>query len=152
MNPVRIAKWLFGWGPTFGALLVVSIAYGAMNWPASWWFRNVVTFVHDAQIDEPVFMEVNREIRRPFFADWSVIVRRLEIGGWTIVCTAHGKGDYLPGSTLPDPLALEWWTDGQCSYPPPGRLYLTTIWRIQGPTGPRPVVVTSNIFEVTASP
>ena len=149
---MRVLRWAFGWGPTIGALLIVLGAWGAMHWPASWWLRNAVTFVHDAQVGAPVFMDVEREIRRPFLAEWTVIVRKLENNGWSVACTAHGKGNYLPGAALPDPLTLEWWTDGQCSHPPPGRLYLTTIWRIDGPAGKRPVVVTSNVFEVAASP
>lgn len=119
-------------------------------WPTDWWMRVERVLVFDAPADAPILMQVDRAIHREFRASWSVLVRRYGGGGWEVVCTARGGGDYRLDSLLPDPVTLSWWTDGQCETLPPGRYFVSTIWTIQGGPGlPDKVIqVASNVFSV----
>ena len=120
--------------------------------PASWWLRAGPILAFDAPSGANVVLEINREIRRPFNAEWRVLVRRHQSQlGWVVVCTASGGGNYRPDASLPVPLTLDWWTDGQCPYPPEGQIMVSTIWRIHtGLPGVRQVVSESNVFTVAA--
>lgn len=128
--------WLTGWG--------VSHA-----WPSSWWLtvRHVIAF--DGPATAPVVMDVNRTIQRAFIADWSVLIRRWNGARWVVYCAANGGGEYRPDADLPDPVTLDWWTNGQCTTPVQGRYLISTVWTIRGGALPDKVVrAESNVFEV----
>ena len=118
--------------------------------PASWWLRAGPILAFDAPAGAHVVLEIDREIRRHFTAEWRVLVRRHEMTrGWVVVCTASGGGNYRPDAILPQPLTLDWWTDGQCPYPPAGQIMISTVWNIDaGLPGVRQVISESNIFTV----
>lgn len=120
--------------------------------PASHWLRAGPILAFDAPVGSHVVLEIDREIRRPFTAQWRVLVRRFEPSqGWVVVCAASGGGDYRPDAALPQPLTLDWWTDGQCPHPPEGRIMVSTVWRIDtGLPGVRQVISESNVFTVEA--
>ena len=137
-----LALWL--------ALAYLAFKAAVIFWPASWWFEVRRVLVFDAIAGAEVLMEVDREIHRPFLANWFVVVRRYNDGAWEVVCTADGSADYRPEAALPDPLTLDWWTQGACPSLPPGRYLVSTIWTIPGRrTLPDKVVQTaSNVFTV----
>ena len=117
----------------------------------SFWYQIEDIVVFDVPEGEEIVLDVDREIRRPFTARWSVLVREYSesASGWEIVCVARGHGDYRPDATLPEPLTLRWWTNGQCPQLEPGRYMISTVWRIDAPTlGERVVARDSNIFVV----
>lgn len=117
---------------------------------AEYWMRVVsVEATTTAAGDSPV-LTVERQIVRPFVADWTVVVRKQVGVGWIISCTAHGGGNYRVDAALPEPLTLDWWTDGQCATLPPGTYQLATLWRLYPRDGvTKRLLVDSNIFEVT---
>lgn len=136
-------------------LLLLAGAYIGLRlavtfWPASWWFDAGPMRIADAREGEPVLIEWDRTIHRPFVGDWSVVVRRVAPRSLTVQCEARGVVDYLPTATLPEPLTLEWWTSGQCPALTPGRYRVSTIWTIRTPAlgVNRQVVVTSNEFTI----
>lgn len=142
-------KILFGWTST---LLVVAIAASYVifqAWPSSHWLSDVEVQVFDSTPGNDVFMVVDRNINRPFVAEWNVLVRQQAGEGWTIVCTARGKSVYRADSILPDPLTLDWWTDGQCPYvKETGKTFVSTIWTIETRAGNKTVILDSNIFRI----
>ena len=146
----RVVRFLSGWG----AFLVAAVWLAWLGlvhfWPAAFWFdvRRVVVF--DAPAGAEVLMEVDRVIHRDFIADWSAIVRRWQDGAWVVECVGRGKMNYSPGSALPDPVTLRWWTDGACRTLEPGRYFISTIWTIRGNYSlPDKVVQSaSNVFTV----
>ena len=143
-----IASWTFGWV----ALLAVAIWWAASVLPTSrWWFEATTMLIPDTPSGEPIIMVVDREIKRPVYGSWTVTVREQGEGGWALQCVASGSGDYHPNAILPDPLTLDWWTDGQCDTLGPGTYFVTTTWafRPRGVPGYRrsPPLV-SNAFRV----
>jgi len=141
---IRRLPWLWLTG-------IPVLAYWALYFipTASYWMTVGRVTAFDAPFGASVVMEVDRSIRRPFTAEWRVLVRRHDGLGWQIVCTARGGGNYRPDASLPSPLTLDWWTDGQCPSPPPGQIMVSTTWTINsGLPGVRTVVAESNIFRV----
>lgn len=117
---------------------------------ASFWYQVNDIVVFDTPVGEEVVMDVERTIRRPFTARWSVLVRELsDENGWEIVCTAQGSGNYRPDAVLPNPTTLGWWTDGQCATLEPGYYMISTVWRIDVPTiGDRIAAHDTDVFRV----
>lgn len=146
----RVVTWMQSWLAfwIFGAWL--ALWFLTHFWPPSWWLevRRVVVF--DTVPGAEVIMDVDREIRRNFIADWAVVVRRYVGGAWTVECTARGTSDYRPTAALPDPLTLDWWTEGECPNLRSGRYLVSTIWTVRGQYGlPDKVIQSlSNVFEV----
>ena len=160
------AAWLF---LVFLAALPVAL-------PTSWWFTVYSVFVFDAPAGTPPGMKVDRAIRRPFLATWTLALseclsrrkppeleaavrravrflqaRRTARGGWSWHCNATGVADYLPDAELPDPLTLDWWASPQCARLEPGTYLVDSHWRIRLPGwgGTRDVRARSNKFTVT---
>ena len=132
-----LALWVVAW-------LVVNL------WPVSFWLDVRQVQVFSAEAGQPVRMAVDRVIKRQFYAQWSVRVRKVEDGGWLTACAASGAGTYEPIATLPVSLDLGWWTDGRCQALPAGEYLVNTTWRIEGGLLPDKVAsVDSNIFRVT---
>jgi len=144
-------KRLFRHNLTFILMLgVVAGWFTATLWPPSYWLDVDEVIVFDGPAESDVFMRVDRDIRRPFHAQWDVLVRELATGGSTVVCAARGHGDYRVDAVLPDPLTLDWWTEGQCPTLPPGEYFISTVWVIEGGSLPDKLVRSeSNVFRIT---
>jgi hypothetical protein len=129
---------------TMSAILTI-----AHFWPTSFWFKVGRVHIDDARVGKSPSLVLDREIVRPFRADWDVTIRRWE-GGWVPWCNAPGSGNYRPDSRLPKDMNLVWWTSGQCQPLPAGKFTVTATWTITG-LGIMPdktVSLESNVFEV----
>ena len=147
----RIKFWMRGWVMPILMLLIIAIWHlSTILPPSSYWMHVHSVYAFDTPKNADVAMVVDREIKRPFTAQWNVLVRRATLdGGWEIVCMARGGGDYRPDAVLPDPLTLDWWTDGQCPHPPAGQIMVSTVWDIPtGFPGNRTILSESNVFTV----
>lgn len=126
-------------------ILLWGLFFVSWTFPATWWLDVARVKVFDSEAGQPIHMEADRTIRRPFSGEWSAIVRRKRGKHWVVNCTAFGMGDYRPDAALPDPLTLDWWTDGACSVLQAGTYLLTTSWVLYPAYLPRKVVqITSN--------
>ncbi len=129
------------------------LAYQAVTylWPASWWMEVPVVRVQDSKVGKPVYVFVDRTIKREFTAQWTAVVRAEDNRTVQIVCAADALSDYRPGASMPAKLTLEWWTNGRCPTLPNGRYVLTTLWLIRGNAllPDKEVKAVSNVFEVT---
>lgn len=145
-----LKQLLSGWMvPAVLALTLAAYHLLSLLPGGSWWLQVDRVTAFDAPAGAAVVMEVDREVRRPFTADWRVLVRRWQGSGWEIVCLASGGGDYRPDAVLPSPLTLDWWTDGQCPTPPSGQIMVSTVWTINTALpGVRTVVAESNVFRI----
>lgn len=120
-------------------------------WPSSFWLEVRQVQVFNSEEGQPVRMAVDRVIKRQFYAEWTVRVRRVQDDGWLTACAAVGGGTYEPIASLPVELDLGWWTDGRCQALPVGQYLVNTTWRIEGGLLPDKVIsVDSNIFMVRA--
>ncbi len=121
--------------------------------PVTRWFEVRSLSVSDARPGESPLIRVDRVIHRPFSANWTVTLRRQRGGGFTVVCTRHGRSDYLPGSTLPEETNLNWWMaippNQPCREIQPGRYVVTIEWRVEADSlPPKAARIESNVFEV----
>jgi len=81
------------------------------------------------RVGETAVLHVSREIKQPIVMEFTMRVMAVKSDGLHQVCTAHGGPyEYQPGSVLPDPLTLDWWTDGGCKTIPPGPVRIVTTW------------------------
>lgn len=125
-------------------LFLVSWAF-----PASWWFEVPRLRVMDGVAGAPIVMEVDRKIHRPFSGEWSVLVRKKRGEHWVVACPSYGMGNYRPDAELPEPLTLNWWTDGACPTLVAGTYLMTTSWSIYPTYLPKKwVQITSNEFTI----
>ena len=141
---------IFVWQYIVAVTLLFVCALALHFWPASWWFDVRSISVASGLVSEKLAMTVDRTIKRPFVAGWSVTLRQWD-GGWVVVCRATGDGDYRLDAKFPTNLTLAWWTANQCHPLPPGKYMLSTTWTIRG-LGIIPdkiVQATSNTFEIT---
>lgn len=115
-------------------LVWLSVFTTVVLWPASYWFEVTRIEVLDTKEGEPVFMVVDRTIKRQFVGQYSLVVRKLTVNGWVIECATGPSAeiDYSPDSVLQDPLTLEWWTGSKCFDLGEGSYRLTTNWTILG--------------------
>jgi hypothetical protein len=148
-------KTILSWPFTATVFTVFMVLHGANYFPtAAYWFKVQSVQVQNSKIGDSVFMNVDRTIIRSFTAQWSAVIRRVDPTDSTteVVCSGSGISSYKTEAVLPDPLTLEWWTDGDCeTLNQPGAYQVTTVW-ILSPSwrifGTREVIVESNIFEV----
>jgi hypothetical protein len=142
---VHVLPWFF---ISCGAVYLINDAIQASR-TADEWMTVRRVLVQDATHGKPPVMFVEREIRQPFTATWSVIARKVVEGRLEIVCTASGGGLYRVGAELPEVLTLDWWTFPVKCDLPPGRHIVDTVWRIQvAPDRVKIVTASSNIFTV----
>lgn len=144
----RLNSSVTSWPVVIFCLAWLALFTGAQLWPASWWFE--VRSVQVSNGPYPPILAVERNIKRPFVADWVVTIRKWG-GGWNVVCNASGKNAYKPDAQLPQKLTLAWWTNGACANLEPGRYSMSTVWTIRG-SGIIPdheVRAESNIWELT---
>lgn len=118
-------------------------------WPARYYFDPQKLVVPNTRPHESVVMLFEREINKNFLGRWSVTVRRFTDHGPTVVCSAAGQANYKTDSILPDPLTLDWWTEGACKTLPPGDYMISTTWEIYPVLWPeKQISIDSNIFQV----
>jgi hypothetical protein len=145
-----IGNALQSWALFWLAVLYLTFKITVSVWPAGWWLSVERVLVFDGVADAEIIMDVDRTIHREFVADWSVVVREYQSGAWVVACTARGTSNYKPDAALPDPLTLDWWTDGACPRLGPGRYIVSTIWTVRGSNAlPEKVIQSaSNTFEI----
>lgn len=120
-------------------------------WPTSYWFEVKHITVNDATLGEPVIMEVDRTIKRPFYAEWTVTIREAVADGYVIRCLTKASTDYRVDATFPDPLTLDWWSNSECNDLDEGSYVMTTTWDIRPDILGLPkktLTVESNIFKI----
>jgi hypothetical protein len=145
---------MLSWPFTILAFSIFVGIEGAKLFPtAGYWFTVASVKIDNTRVGQSIFMDIDRTIKRPFTAEWSVVVRKVTTEK-EIVCTANGISDYQVQAKLPDPTTLDWWSAGDCnSIKEPGEYQITTVW-ILSPQwrilGQREVIVESNIFTVGA--
>lgn len=121
----------------------------AWLWPASWWLDVRRMHVNDGLAGQPITMEVERSIIRPFFGEWSAIVRKRQGSGWVVVCLSAGSTDYRADAALPHDLTLDWWTAGTYPALVADSYILTTTWVVYPEFLPKKVLkVVSNEFTI----
>lgn len=133
----------------FSVLFLVGI--GAVHlWPTSWWLQVNTFTIPTAKAGQPIEVLLDRRIKRPFFAEWSVVVQRWQGNGWVIKCEAHGSNNYRVDAVLPTPVTLDWWTGSACPTLPAGRYFVDTNWIIRGGIilPDKIVTLASNVFEI----
>lgn len=143
--------------------IIAAAIYGAWgivldNFPVSPWLEYRSVTVLDADYISPVMIIPDRDIHRPVFITYDVIVR--EVGNSRPVCVLNNGGGYTyqpnltsDGERTPTgTVTLDYWSDGACSGArlTPGHYTITTEWTVQRPwpLPPGHVIVESNIFEV----
>lgn len=151
----KIWHWLQS-GPLFIAMSIWLAIWTTTHLaPASWWLHVRYVQVGDVQTGHAVHLIVDREIRRDFYGQWSVTLRKSVGDHWEAIYCGTGNSEYRTDAILPNPLTLEWWADSECPSPlPPGRYQVATQWLIYpgGLWPPKQVRVLSNVFNVTEGP
>lgn len=140
------------WRFAFGALTAVTIWWMLYLIPtASYWYDPQSVVIGETEVGDPIVMFVEQEMHRPVSTVWRVTMRRRDVDGWHTVCNVRGTRDIHRDMDLPDPITLQWWTDGKCHADRAGSYFMTTQWTFRSPMFPgerrtRPLV--SNVFDV----
>lgn len=133
-----------GWAVLAGLVIVQK------SMPAAWWMD--VGSVDVVGVDAPdgcLPMEVEREINREFFAEWTVtIMRQNGGGGYYTYQTFRGANDYRPENNLPDDLNLCWWAWTDSIAFLPGNYRVHTLWKLHVDGGTREVRRKTRPFEI----
>ena len=140
------------WIATIFLFFAVSAYWASYIWPPiTYWYELRSVSVADAHAGQPIILRVDRSINHSFVGEFDVILRRLTPDGWQVVCTGDGGGDYRTDSALPDPLTLEWWSNGGCTViDQPGKYMVSTTLQVFPGLHLRRIITNeSNIFEVT---
>jgi hypothetical protein len=122
--------------------------------PTSRWLEvRSIKVASPVKSTEVPLVKVDRTVRRPFTATWTLTVRQESGLGFAHFCSRYGHNDYLPDTVLPPSTDLNWWMavppNLPCAPLPPGRYELTIVWVIETEGLPlREVRAESNIFEV----
>lgn len=120
-------------------------------WPASYWLEVHSVRVADTEVNSPIRLYVEREIKRDFSGTWGVSVRVLDASGTYVMCAASAVSEYRKGTDLPNFIDLGWWTNGQCKTLPAGSYVVYTTWQVHG-NGILPaktINAASNVFKVS---
>lgn len=99
------------------------------------------------RVGDTAALVVDRVIKVPLIMGYAVRVLSIGDHDATLFCAAQGGPyRYRPDAKLPDPITLDWWTDGQCIAIPQGRVKIETTW---DPVVPdmEPVSVTVEVEE-----
>lgn len=119
---------------------------------AETYFEVARVSVGNSVLGDPLIMDVDRTIHRPFAGSWAVEVRTFPER--SVYCTGAGDVIYRPEAELPKPVTLEWWTLSQrCKGPvlPADEYIIVTTWTIHSPARGVPdqtVTIESNPFTV----
>lgn len=141
-----------------GIALALVLMFGTEN--LTQWHRNSLpiedwvdvrsVFVPDHVVNQDALVVYDRDIKKPFIADWTVKAMPVEESP-TFICEAAGKKDYVAGDkNLPDAgITLEYiFRAHPCKWEP-GDYILKTTWIIKRP-GYEDVVLrrNSNVFKI----
>ena len=114
---------------------IALLLFAAINFavPSGFWFRVDRLDVRDGVYGQPIIADYEREIVRPFTADWRIKIRRASGDGLEWVCASPlQREDYDDRSRKPQPVTLEWlaWTDPRCYELTPGDYVITVTWEL----------------------
>lgn len=88
---------------------------------------------------------VDREIKTPLLMSFDVRVFLVQPdGAWLVCLAAGGPYNYRPDAVLPNPVTLEWWTNGACNSLPDGQIEIETTWDAIVPDFP-PLSITTEV-------
>lgn len=140
-----------------GLILLAGYALIHFALPTSFWFTVDLFDVQDTIKGQPIIVDYERTINRPYVADWRIRVRRDTGDGFVQVCSSDThRQDYDPDNRLPEPVTLEWlaFTDPYCYDLPPGDYLISIAWDIN-PTMPGAILLSrsariSDRFSVVA--
>jgi len=80
-------------------------------------------------------LDVRRTIHAPIHMRFNVRIFHVEDLGMVQTCSVTSSTIlYMPGSVLPDPVTLDWWTWGECPKLPAGRAQIVTTWDPEPPS------------------
>lgn len=147
----RFTEIIESWKAFVVAVMFLSALAVIQLWPTSWWLQVNTFTIPDAKAGQPIEVIVDRRINRPFFANWTINVRKWDGGGWVITCIGKGATRYRLDAVLPTPVTMDWWTGSACPTLPVGKYIVDAIWVIDG-NGILPdkrLELESNVFEVT---
>ena len=97
------------------------------------------------RIEGDVVLHVDRTIHAPITMSYAVRVFSMTHAGAVLICAAQGGPyRYRPDAVLPNPVTLDWWTNGQCPDAPPGQVQIETTWDPVIPDYP-PITVTAEV-------
>lgn len=150
-----IGNWLQSW-PVFILMSAWLLLWAGVHiMPGRYWLDVRYIQAKNSAAGQAISFIVDREIRHTFYGEWTVSLRRA-IGdqGYVSVPCGRGATTYRPDAALPNPVTLEWWTDGACATLPVGRYQISTQWIIYPGWlwPPKTISVLSNVFDVTAEP
>lgn len=81
------------------------------------------------RFEQTAILQVDRDILAPIEMSFAVRVMEWTGAGWREHCSmASGVIEYQPGTELPDPVTLSWWTWVECPLLPDGRAQIRTTW------------------------
>lgn len=88
---------------------------------------------------------VDRDIHAPIDMAYTVRVMSVNGTGVTQFCKSESNTfRYLPTAQLPDPITLDWWTNGACPTLPDGPAQIITTWEPY-PSGLAPLTVITEV-------
>lgn len=145
--------WMQSW-PAFVASVAVLLGlFGLHQLSAAHWIDYREIHIGNAKEGQSPVVTPVRLIKRNFYGEWSVSLRRFENGGFAVKCSTPGnKQDYRAGASVPTDADLDWLMFGSgCGKPPPGRYITTTTVTVLGdwPMPNKTTSIESNIFEVS---
>ena len=109
-----------------GAAMVQVIPHIPKPQMADYFVVNSVTAERSGQ---SAVLHVDREIKQPLLMGYAVRVFLVEDGSAWMICAANGGPyRYRPDAKIPDPVTLDWWTDGKCIDIPAGHVEIETTW------------------------
>ena len=92
-----------------------------------------------------VLLHVSRQIHAPITIAYAVRVFTMTREGAVLICAAQGGPfRYRTDAVMPNPVTLDWWTNGQCPDAPPGQVQIETTWDAIAPDYP-PITVTAEV-------
>jgi hypothetical protein len=116
--------------------------------PASEWLEVDSIFVYNGPPDtDYVLMDVDRDIKRPFAADWIVELEAKRGNRYALVCARRGSNDYSTDAVLPAHLSLSWWMNSDTCIIPSGTYRIVTRWDLNIGSG-KVVRKKSNDFNI----
>jgi hypothetical protein len=95
--------------------------------------------------DEGPQVLFDRKIKAPIVMGFTVRVMERRGDGYLQTCKMEAAPfQYSPQAQLPDPITLDWWTDGECADLPDGPARIYTTW-LPAVVGMQPLVVYSDV-------
>ena len=107
-------------------------------------YFQVDSFKVERTIDGPI-IDVDRTILQPIVMGFTVRIMAWDGAQYYQYCKMESAPfEYMPNARLPDPVTLDWWSDGQCPNLPDGPVRVYTTW-LPAVVGMQPLVVYSDV-------